>query len=62
MNINHYPRVLACGFKRALAACFARPFPATLVCPAKKGLRMLDDLKEKIAPMVARLAEMRGYL
>lgn len=29
---------------------------------ARKGFGMLDDLKEKIAPMVTRLAEMRGYL
>ena len=27
-----------------------------------KGKIMLDDVKEKIAPMVVRLAEMRGYL
>jgi len=46
----------------ALGACFAGAFPATWARLARKGLGMLEDLKEKIAPMVARLAEMRGYL
>jgi hypothetical protein len=29
---------------------------------ARKGFRMFEDVKEKIAPMMTRLAEMRGYL